>query len=311
MIYRRLKNKKSNEYIYNSSDGKIINDKYTLDRIKKLCIPPNWTSVEISSKSTDYLQATGKDDKLRTQYIYHPMWIEISKIEKYTRLNDFINKLPLLNKRVNNILNNEIKLDNKEYIIALMFKILSKTHARIGNDCYADENNTYGLTTLLKKHLELKNSTIKFSYIGKKGVEQNLMFKDLFISNILKKLLDIQGDRLFQTTNKEIIKSTDMNEFLKDTMGDDFTCKDFRTYGSNILFLKILTKKESPTSITASKKILNQVYDEVAQELGHTRAISKKSYVMPIISDKFLENPSNFIGKNHVNVLKNILKEYI
>lgn len=306
---KKTSGKKLN-FEYFTNGNKII-DKHILERIQKLCIPPNWDNVKISTSETDYLQAIGKDDKGRTQYIYHPMWVELSKIEKYSRLAKFERKLPLLIKNINQQLSGPVKTNDREYLIALVFRILLKTHARIGNECYADENNTYGLTTLLKKHMIISNSgEIRFSFVGKKGVEQNLSFRDSVSLKALREFKKIRGDRLFQTEDQQPLKAVEMNDYLKEKMGDDFTCKDFRTYGSNILFLKILCKQEAPTSMSASKRILNKVYDEVAEQLGHTRAISKKSYVMPMIGERFLENPSEFLGKDPKKLMKDMLKDF-
>ena len=301
--------KQGSSFIY-YQNSKIV-DKGILERINKLRIPPNWVNVKVTTNPTDYLQATGEDEKGRTQYIYHPMWVELSKIEKYARLARFDRKLYLLTRDVHKRLSGKIDLSDHEYLIALLFRILSKTHARIGNECYADENNTYGLTTLLKKHMTISSGgTISFSFTGKKGVEQNLSFRDSVSLKALKELRKLKGERLFKTLTGEPIKSIEMNEYLKKIMGEDFTCKDFRTHASNTLFIKILCKKEAPTSMTASKRLLNQVYDEVAEKLGHTRAISKKSYVMPIIGERFLENPSQFIGRKCDKVFKHLLNEF-
>lgn len=306
----RVKKRKGKDFFYYSKNNTRIIDKDTIERINKLHIPPNWTNVEISESNLSHLQATGKDDKGRTQYIYHPVWVMLAKTEKYSRLGLFVKKLPSLTRKINKNLSGKIMLNNKEYVISLMFRILYKTHSRVGNDCYADENKTYGLTTLLKKHLKIKNETIYFSFIGKKGVKQNLSFKDRTVSNILKELCKIPGNRLFKTTNKEYIRSTDMNTYLKKTIGGDFTCKDFRTYASNILFLKYLCKKELPKTKTKLKQNLKETYDEVAQKLGHTRAISKQSYVIPLIEEKYMENPKPFVNGKPDKLMNMVLKDY-
>jgi len=293
-ITREIKNKKFMYFLNN----KQIFDQNTLERIRKLHIPPAWIDIKISISDTDYLQVTGNDNNKkhnRTQYIYHPLFVELSKIEKYDRLILFTKKLPLLIKYINKKLLGPINLNDKEYIIALIFRILDKTHSRIGNDCYAEENNTYGLTTLLKKHMTITGDKITFAFLGKKSVKQELVFTDQLTSNILKELRKIPGDRLFKTHDQVFIRSNDMNDYLKNIMGEDFTCKDFRTYSSNDLFLKILCSKELPVGITQTKRTINQCYDEVAEELGHTRAISRSSYVMPIISEHYMKDPVKFI----------------
>jgi DNA topoisomerase-1 len=303
-ITRNLENK---EFVYYHNDHKVIN-KDILCRIRKLHIPPKWNNVKISSSETDYLQATGNDDKGRVQYLYHPVWIVLSKIEKYNRLKLFAKQLPNLMKSVNKKMNGPVNLEDKEYIISLIFRILNKTHSRIGNDHFAEENNTYGLTTLLKKHLSINGNTICLSFIGKKSIKQQFIFIDKLCSNVLKELKKIPGDRLFKTKDLDPINSVDMNNYLKSVMGDDFSSKDFRTYAANDLFLKFILQKEIPSNNTQIKKTINECYDEVAKELGHSRSICRTSYVMPLISEKYTENPNKFISSIHI--LDDIFKLY-
>lgn len=303
-ITRIIQNK---EFIYYLNGKQIIN-KDILLRIKKLRIPPKWINVNISSSEIDYLQATGIDNKGRTQYIYHPIWIELANIDKYNRLKLFTKKLPLLIKSVNKKIQENMNLDDKEYIISLIFRILNKTHSRIGNDHFAEENNTYGLTTLLKKHLSINGDTINISFIGKKNVKQQYTFTDKLSSNVLNELKKIPGDRLFKTKNQEYIVSTDINNYLKNIMGEDFSSKDFRTHAANDLFLKFIRQKKIPLNITQMKKIINQCYDEVAESLGHTRSVCRSSYVMSIISEKYIENPNKFM--DNIHTLDDIFKLY-
>jgi DNA topoisomerase-1 len=198
-------------------------------------------------------------------------------------------------KTVGKKMHGTLDLSDKEYIISLIFRILSKTHSRIGNDHFAEENNTYGLTTLLKKHLSISGDTICLSFVGKKSIKQQFIFTDKICSAALKELKKIPGDRLFKTKDQDPVVSNDINCYLKNIMGDDFTAKDFRTYAANDLFLKFILQKDIPQNITQIKKTINECYDEVADELGHTRAVCRTSYVMPIIPEKYTENPNDFI----------------
>jgi DNA topoisomerase-1 len=298
MNITRILQKNNKNFVYYCKNSQVIN-KNTLERIRKLHIPPNWTNIKIADSETDYLQVTGEDSKGRTQYIYHPIFVELSKLEKYTRLCLFIKKLPILIKHINKKLTGKIDLNDKEYIIALLFRILCKTHSRIGNDHYAEENNTYGLTTLLKNHMTIIGDSIIFSFVGKKNIKQELIFTDKICNIVLKELKKIPGDRLFKTRDQQIIRSSDMNDYMKNIIGEDFSCKDFRTYASNQLFINKLYTKQLPINITQTKKTLNECYDEVANELGHSRAISRASYVMPSISQKYLENPSEFLKNKY------------
>jgi len=288
----RRKTGKTFVYLYLN---KQITDVNTLERIRKLHIPPNWVNINISTKDTDYLQVTGLDAKKRTQYIYHPVWVELSKIEKYERMVLFTKKVDTIIKKINSILSKSMDLNSKEYIMALLFRILFMTHSRIGNDHYAEENNTYGLTTLLKRHVSVNGCQVVLSYIGKKSVKQELKFKDILSSKIIGELLKIPGSRLFKTKAGEHIRSIDMNNYLKEITESNVTAKDFRTYSSNNLFIKIICSKPIPTTSAQIKRTINECYDEVAEYLGHTRSISKSSYVMPIIAENYAENPEEFV----------------
>jgi len=308
-ITRHIENK---EYVY-YQNSKKVNQEDILERIKKLHIPPAWKDVHISSSDTDYLQVTGTDNKGRMQYVYHPVWVQLSKIDKYNRLKSFAKRLPILMKNVNKTLQGPIDLSDKKYIVALIFRILNKTHSRIGNDHFAEENNTYGLTTLLKKHLTLQGDTVTLSFVGKKSIKQQFIFTDKVSAKILNELKKIPGERLFKTKSQEPITSIDINNYLKSSPrggspGEDFTAKDFRTYAANDLFLKYVLQEEVPTNITQMKKMINQCYDETAAELGHTRAICKTSYVMPIIAEKYIENPEEF--RRNIISLEDIFKLY-
>lgn len=301
-------------YQYNHSDSKKVSDEDTLERIYKLHIPPGWKNVEVSNNPTDYLQVSGIDESGKTQYIYHPLWITLSKVQKFNRLGTFIDKLPLLINSIKYKLNNYNKnsLNDYEFLLALVFRILYKTYSRIGNECYAEENNTYGLTTLLKSHLKFKGTqTIILNYVGKRNVVQNLEFDDPLVYKILKDLVKLPGPKLFKTTNGIVVKSLDMNYYLKEKMGENFTVKDFRTYASNKLFIDILSKKEIPR-LDAEKhlqKNIRDTYNEVAEYLGHTAMISKKSYVMELIPETYLKDPKKFITKDTNKLFKKILDE--
>ncbi len=300
-------------YQYHYSDSKKVPDKDTLERIYKLHIPPGWKNVEVSRDPTDYLQVSGIDESGKTQYIYHPLWVTLSKVQKFNRLGTFIDKLPLLMNSIKYKLNNYNKnsLGDYEFLLALVFRILYKTYSRIGNECYAEENNTYGLTTLLKSHLKFKGThTIILNYIGKRSVVQNLEFDDPLVYKILKDLIKLPGPKLFKTTSGIVVRSLDMNYYLKEKMGENFTVKDFRTYASNKLFIDILSKKEIPLNNEKHlQKNIRDTYIEVAEYLGHTATISKKSYVMDLIPETYLKDPKKFITKDTNKLFKKILDE--
>ena len=260
-------------------------------RIKNLKIPPNWTSVKVSKSPLDYLQATGYDAKGKIQYIYHPLFIELTNQEKFLRLKEFVNAFDKINAT--------IKKDKS--LIAFLFKILQKTYIRVGNDCYAKENKTYGLTTLEKRHFIMKSDTeIEIKFSGKRSVVQKITIRDPYLIRGIKKLAlakKSSNDRLFDP-----ITAIDMNNYLKQFGNQGFTVKDFRTYYSNILFIEKL--QSSSSNGTA---IVNKTYDFVAEKLGHSKGISKKAYIYPGIAEKFLEDPGYFKSRVPSRILKNLI----
>lgn len=262
-------------------------------RKKRLGIPPNWTDVWVSPDPCAHLQATGKDQRGRVQYIYHPMWVLLSQDEKYKRMARFQKLLPKLTKA----------LREEGGILDLMFRILRKTHIRVGNEAYAKENGTYGLCTLLSEHIRIRGSQVTFQFIGKKGVPQLVRISDKKVATQLAPLLGARGVRVFNKTPE------DLNEFLQRHMGKEFTCKDFRTYASNILFLKNLVTRKPPDTLTERKKVLKEVYMDTAARLGHTKEISKKSYVMPVVSDRYLRDPLFFFGRDPERLLRLLVRE--
>ncbi len=308
--------KKNNEIKYTYYlDGKLISEPNILERIRRLHIPPNWKNVLINTDETDYLQVTGFDDK-KIQYIYHPLWNELTRIEKYNRLATFVKKLPRFLKKINYNIdimyklctcekNMEKLLLSAENIYSLIFRILFLTNLRIGNQNYADENGTYGLTTLLKKHVKISGDKINLSFIGKKKVQQNISFEDKKTAVILRYLIDKK--KLEERVFDKDIDSRELNQYLHANMGECFTSKDFRTYGSNRLFLQILNKKLGetyPKNISEAKKIIRQCYEEVSAKLGNTISVCRLNYVMPYIEEIYMKNPTNFYNKKYT--LENI-----
>jgi len=279
-------------------------------RINSLKIPPNWKSVQVSKDPTDYLQVSGVDGSGKTQYIYHPLFIQLTTSDKFSRINDFISNLPKINKKIDKDLHSK---DEKTFLIAFMFLVLQKTYIRIGNECYAKNNDTYGLTTLQKRHISIEEDDITIKFKGKRSILFKVTFKNKYISKVLRKLLNNckhSTSNVFQTTSSLIIKSNDMNEYLKEY---NATCKDFRTYFSNILFIEGLSNglkeiSSSDINISSLKKIVNKVYNDVAEKLGHSRSISKKAYIFPFIAESFIEGHESFRNCNVKELLRKLIK---
>lgn len=288
------------------------------NRVSLLRIPPNWRNVNISKDPTDYLQVTGEDIKGKIQYIYHPLFIELTTKEKFKKMISFANLIPKLNDKINRDLKTGSFRD-KNYLIAFMFKLLQLTYMRIGNEIYAENNKTYGLTTLQKKHFKfIPEKGFVISFIGKRSVKQEYIVNNKFAITVLKKLLEtpFKGN-IFQYYNSESesitsITSNDMNYYLQETIGEEYTCKDFRTYISNIYYIDKLKKYHKELDkkledIKLKKKIVNKVYEEVAVILGHSKAISKKAYIFPGIAEKFIENHELFKSSTDTTKLLNTI----
>jgi DNA topoisomerase-1 len=341
MIYREKNS--SGVYVYyaieNKNKKRIISDEI-LSRISKLKIPPMWKSVEISEDPTEYLQVTGTDLSGKVQYIYHPLFISLTEFHKFNRIKQFCIKLPMLFSRINNIKKTNIR--DRQYLIGLMFKIMLKTHARVGNDHYLESegskkgtegsknpegskkgtegskkepegSSSYGLTTLNNKHIKIDSDNIILDFIGKHGIRQYIEFSDKNIARDLLELKKINKDRIFIDSNESCIRSNDMNTFIKETLGDQYSCKDFRTFASNVLFIEIIIKlyesrKTEVKEVEQKELLLKEANKLVAKELGHSDAISKKSYIIPTISEKFIEDEKYFKkSKDPVKLLINLI----
>lgn len=274
--------------VYTSDDKPLSNE--LVNRINKLRIPPGWKDVQISRSHTDYLQVTGIDVKGKTQYIYHPVFVELTTIEKFTRLKKFIKSVNSFMSTVERM-KKEINIktaDNakyRTYLICLMFKILYKTYLRVGND----GQDTYGLSTLQKRHVIIEGTRITFDFVGKRKVRNVKTVTDNEISKDLKIITENikKTDNIFKDKLGNNITSHDLNEFLKVHMGE-FTCKDFRTFASNVLFIYLLINKKEYS--------VPKVHEIVAKELCHTKAVSKKSYISSKIEELYKSNPKMFNG---------------
>lgn len=301
-FYNIYKKGKKYKHSYNNKEvsQKIEN------KIKKLGIPPAYKKVWLSKKFNNKVQAISFDKKNRKQYKYHPKFIEKGKISKYRRLKKFIKSYSTLKRKVNE----DLKKNNfdKKQTLSYMFLIMMKTNIRIGNKKYCIENGSYGLTTMLKKHLD-KNFT--FNFKGKSGIKHSIKINDNRIQKFLKRLKKIPGKELFKYKKDDtfkVINSIDMNEYLQDAIGEDFTCKDFRTFSSNMFFIKNIRKLEIPTNKTNIKKNISQALRKTAEKLGHNPSTSKNSYVSPKIIKKYLKHPNTFYRiKNIKKFLYNTL----
>lgn len=266
---------------YHPSTGHI-SAKKELERIRSLVIPPAWENVWIAPIHNSHLQATGRDGRKRKQYRYHQSWLKFSTTEKYNRLVDFGEALPTIRKRYTADLQRE-KWD-LEKTAALAVAVMDSLHLRVGNNYYSQRNHTYGLTTLRRKHLNLKEDALELSFVGKTGKERQLNLENKKLIRLVKECSDLPGYEIFRykaNGSFKPLKSEDFNSYLRDIAGDEsVSAKDFRTWGANVLCLE---KAEEAKRIAehSRKKTDTILVKMIAKEMGHTVSTCKSSYLHP------------------------------
>lgn len=278
-------------YAFYTPKGELVRDAATLDRIRKLAVPPAYTDVWICPKADGHIQATGRDVKGRKQYRYHPKWTEARDETKYGRLIDFAEKLPEVRSRIDADLST--RGHSREKVLATVVHLLDTTLIRIGNERYTKENNSFGLTTLRNKHVEAGSERLRFSFKGKSGKNWKLTVSDRRIARIIRQCQDIPGQLLFQYWNEDgsphPIDSQDVNDYIRAITGEGFSAKHFRTWAGTVTALHALLDAGPFTSKTEATRKLNAAIDRVAERLVNTRAISRRCYVHPAVVDSFLE----------------------
>lgn len=277
--------RKANGFTYMDHEGHTVKDKEVLERINKLVIPPAWENVWISPYPHGHLQVTGTDAKGRKQYRYHPEWNKIRNQSKFYRLRRFALALPGIREQVEKDLAKKGLPYRK--VVALVVKLIELTNIRIGNDAYKKLYGSFGLTTLRDKHVKFEKSGVKFEFIGKKGVQHKIKLQSKKMANLVKKCRDIPGYELFQYYDDDgkhhSIGSADVNSYIKEITGEDFTAKDFRAWAGSLNALCAFHDVGEHTSMTDCKKKIVNVLDSVAQKLGNTRTVCKKYYVHPTV----------------------------
>jgi DNA topoisomerase I len=285
-------------------DGTPVKDNETLARIKSLAIPPAYTDVWICADPKGHIQATGRDDKGRKQYRYHPRWREVRDSTKYERMLDFGKALPAIRQRI------EADMAKRglprEKVLATVVHLLENTLIRVGNTTYSKENKSFGLTTLQDKHVQVDGGKMRFQFKGKSGKIWNLQVKDRRIARIVKSCQDVPGQHLFQYLDddgeRHGVTSQDVNDYLREISGQDFSAKDFRTWAGTVLAAIALTEFESFDTKAAAKRNLRDAIERVSSRLGNTPAICRKCYIHPQVLDCYLEG-------DLVNQLKDQIEE--
>lgn len=278
-------------FFYRNTKGERITDKSTIKRIKSLAIPPAWEDVWICPYANGHIQATGRDAKGRKQYRYHDRWREVRDETKYEHMVAFGQALPAIRERVEADLRKHGM--PKEKVLAAIVRLLETTLIRVGNDQYVRENKSFGLTTMRDRHADIEGSTITFSFKGKAGIEQEIDLKDRRLAKIVKQSQDIPGQQLFQYLDEngghQSISSDDVNAYLKEISGEEFTAKDFRTWAGTKLAAEALAGFESVDSDSTAKSNVVKAIESVAARLGNTATICRKCYVHPAVIDAYFD----------------------
>lgn len=286
-----IKRKRAGKHFsYIGLDGKPIRDKAELERIRTIGIPPAWTNVWICPNPRGHIQATGRDAKGRKQYRYHPKWREIRDDTKYTRMIAFGKALPTIREHITH----DLALPGlpREKVLATIVRLLDTTAIRIGNEEYARENSSFGLTTMQNDHVEVIGSKVAFHFRGKGGKEHMIDVKDRQLAKVVKKCQGLPGQQLFEYYDEHnelrTIESDDVNDYLQHITGKDFTAKDFRTWAGTVTATCALQDLGVYESQTQAKKHVVRAIEAAAQHLGNTPAICRKSYVHPEVIDAYL-----------------------
>ena len=278
-------------FSYIGVDGKPIRDERVLQRIKALGIPPAYEDVWICADPNGHLQATGRDARGRKQYRYHSRWRAARDDTKYHRMIAFAQALPAMRKRVEH----DLALPGlpREKVLATVLRLLEATFIRVGNDEYARTNNSYGLTTMRDRHVDVAGGTMTFHFVGKSGKKHEIAMKDERLAKIVRRCRDLPGYELFQYIDdngkRQDVKSNDVNTYLQEISGQDFTAKDFRTWAGTLLACLALQEFEMVDSEAQKKKNIVRAVESVAERLGNTPAVCRKSYVHPAVLDCYLD----------------------
>ncbi len=274
---------------YVDAHGRTVADAAQLARIKALVIPPAWTHVWICADPNGHLQATGRDARGRKQYRYHPRWRRVRDEVKYGRLLAFAAALPRIRRRTAADLRRPGL--PREKVLAAVVQLLEKTLIRIGNDEYAKENGSFGLTTMRDRHARINGATLRFEFRGKSGIQHAVDLQDSRLARIVKACRDLPGYELFQYVDRhgrrQVIDSADVNAYLREISGEDFTAKDFRTWAGTVLAAGALAAAGRCTSAAQVKRNIVKAVDAVARRLGNTKAVCRKSYIHPAILDAY------------------------
>ena len=283
--------KRGKGFQYTGPDGATIVDREQLERIRALAIPPAWTDVWISTSANGHVQATGRDARGRKQYRYHPRWREVRDETKYYRMLAFGRALPQIRREISKHLTRTTL--SRERVLAAVVRLLDETTIRVGNEEYARQNDSYGLTTIRESHVEVEGSRLSFRFKGKSGKVHDIAIEDARVARVVRGCQDLPGQDLFAYVNDEgevvDVDSADVNDYIREISGSDFTAKDFRTWTGTVLAAWALHDLGAFTSKTQANRHIVSAVESVASRLGNTPAVCRKCYVHPDVFEAHLD----------------------
>lgn len=276
---------------YYGPDGSKVTDAEQLRRIASLAIPPAWTEVWICPHADGHIQAVGRDARGRKQYRYHQRWREVRDETKFERILAFGTRLPKIRRRVTAHLKR--RGVSREKVLAAVVRLLETTLIRVGNDEYAAQNGSYGLTTLRNRHAKVHGGQITFEFKGKSGIRHRIDVRDPIVAKIVRKCQDLPGQELFAYVDDEgavhDVTSNDVNAYLRECAGEEFSAKDFRTWAGTVLAAIALGEFEQFVSQREAKQNIVRAVEAVAQVLGNTAAVCRKCYIHPAILESYID----------------------
>ncbi len=283
--------RRGRKFVYFDTEGREIRDEARVLRLNRLAVPPAYTDVWICPSPNGHLQATGRDDRGRKQYRYHERWREERDENKYGKMIIFGQALPGIRRRMNR----DLKRRGlpREKVLATVVQLLEKTFIRVGNEEYAKENKSFGLTTMRNRHVRVKGAKVRFRFRGKSGQAHDIDTEDRRVARIIKKLQELPGQEIFQYLDdkggQHQVTSDEVNQYLREMTGEEFTAKDFRTWAGTVMAAMALQAQEPFENKSQAKKNIKDAITAVARVLGNTPAVCRKCYVHPAVLETYLD----------------------
>ena len=277
-------------FAYRDGDGRLIRDPQERHRFAALAIPPAWERVRIAASANRHVQAIGRDARKRKQYRYHPLWIEQNKLRDFGRLPEFAAALPTIRAFIDRQLRR--RTFDSEYMVGVALHLLDRTLMRVGNDCYLETNNSYGLTTLTDRQVAARGDRLTFRFAGKGGKSVELDLEDPRAARAIRRCHELPGHRLLQYLDDGDVRpltSTDVNDALREVTRQNFTARTFRTWGGTVDAFGRLAGQAVPESAAERTRVLNGHLRETAAVLGNTLAVCRKYYVHPAVIEGYLD----------------------